>query len=99
MWYFIYGEDVANSLEKRLPVRPAHLARLQELRDAGRLLVAGPTPYIDSPNPGPAGFSGSVVIAEFATLQDAQTWADADPYVSAGVYDRVTVKPFIKVLP
>lgn len=99
MWYVIYGEDIANSLEKRLPVRPAHLARLNALRDAGRLLVAGPTPSIDSPNPGPAGFSGSVVIAEFATLQDAQTWADADPYVSAGVYERVAVKPFIKVLP
>ena len=99
MWYVIYGEDVANSLEKRLPVRPAHLARLNDLREAGRLLVAGPTPNIDSPNPGPAGFSGSVVIAEFATLHDAQTWADADPYVSAGVYARVTVKPFIKVLP
>lgn len=97
--YAIIGEDVPDSLERRLSARPAHLARLNQLRDAGRLLLAGPFPAIDSPDPGPAGFSGSLIVAEFDNLQAAQSWADADPYVSAGVYAKVTVKPFKKVLP
>lgn len=99
LYYAIVGEDVANSLERRLAARPDHLARLQQLRDEGRLLLAGPFPAIDSPDPGPAGFSGSLIVAAFASLEDAQTWADADPYVAAGVYARVSVKPFKKVLP
>jgi uncharacterized protein YciI len=99
MWYAIISQDVSNSLEKRLAARPAHLLRLQELTAEGRLLVAGPHPAIDSENPGDAGFTGSLVIAEFASLNDAQEWADADPYVSAGVYERVVVKPFKRVLP
>ena len=99
MLYTIYGEDTPNSLEKRLGARPAHLERLMQLQNAGRLLLAGPFPAIDSIDPGPAGFSGSLIVAEFASLQDAQTWADADPYVAAGVYARVTVKPFKKVFP
>lgn len=99
MLYAIYGEDAPNSLERRLGARPAHLARLTELQNAGRLLLAGPFPAIDSVDPGPAGFSGSLIVAEFAALQDAQVWADADPYAAAGVYVRVTVKPFKKVLP
>ncbi|WP_124951296.1 YciI family protein [Sulfuriferula thiophila] len=98
-WYAIIGEDVADSIEKRMGVRPAHLARLQTLQDLGRLLIAGPFPAIDSNDPGPAGFSGSLIVAEFDSLADAQTWADADPYVSAGVYTHVTVKPFKKVFP
>lgn len=99
MLYAIYGEDVPSSLEKRLSVRPAHLARLTQLQNAGRLLLAGPFPVIDSIDPGPAGFSGSLIVAEFDSLTDAQTWADADPYAAAGVYVRVTVKPFKKVFP
>ena len=99
MWYMIYAEDVADSLPMRLKSRPAHLARLNELKDQGRLLVAGPTPAIDSNDPGEAGFSGSLVIAEFDSLAAAQQWADADPYIEAGVYARVTVKPYKKVLP
>ena len=99
MFYVIYSEDVANSLEKRKTARPAHLARLEELKNQGRLLLAGPTPAIDSEDPGPAGFSGSVVIAEFKSISAAQAWADEDPYITAGVYDKVTVKPFKKVLP
>ncbi|WP_320818898.1 YciI family protein [Thalassolituus sp.] len=99
MWYAIISQDVSSSLEKRLAARPAHLLRLQELTAEGRLLVAGPHPAIDSENPGDAGFTGSLVIAEFASLNDAQEWADADPYVSAGVYERVVVKPFKRVLP
>ncbi|MCB6182217.1 YciI family protein [Leeia sp. TBRC 13508] len=99
MLYSIVGEDIENSLEKRLSVRPAHLARLQALADENRLLVAGPNPAIDSNDPGAAGFTGSVVIAEFASLADAQAWADTDPYIEAGVYAKVTVKPFKKVLP
>ncbi|AHK15480.1 MAG: YciI family protein [Alcanivorax sp.] len=99
MWYAIISQDVSNSLDKRLAARPAHLLRLQELTAEGRLLVAGPHPAIDSENPGDAGFTGSLVIAEFASLNDAQEWADADPYVSAGVYERVVVKPFKRVLP
>lgn len=97
MLYLIYAEDVANSLEKRAAARPAHVARLQKLHDEGRVVVAGPTPTIDSADPGDAGMSGSVVIIEFETLKDAQTWADADPYVTAGVYKNVTIKPFKRV--
>lgn len=99
MYYAIIAEDVANSLEQRLTARPAHLERLKKLNEEGRLLVAGPHPAIDSEDPGEAGFSGSLVIAEFPSLAAAQVWADADPYVSAGVYQRVTVKPYKKVLP
>ncbi|GAA0347409.1 YciI family protein [Bowmanella denitrificans] len=99
MWYVFFSEDVANSLEKRKAARPDHLARLQALKDLGRLLVAGPCPAIDCEDPGEAGFSGSVVIAEFASLQEAQAWADADPYMAAGVYQRTIVKPYKKVLP
>lgn len=99
MWYAIISEDVANSLEKRKVARPAHLERLNALKDAGRLLIAGPHPAIDTEDPGEAGFSGSLVVAEFASLAAAQSWADADPYVAAGVYAKVTVKPFKKVLP
>jgi uncharacterized protein YciI len=97
MWYAILSTDVDDSLEKRQSVRPAHLERLQRLSSENRLLVAGPHPAIDSEDPGEAGFSGSLVIAEFDSLQDAQAWADADPYVAAGVYSAVTVKPFKKV--
>jgi len=99
MLYVIIGEDVAGSLENRLAARPAHLERLHALQAEGRLILAGPCPAIDSPDPGPAGFSGSIIIAEFASLTAAQAWADADPYVAAGVYARVTVKPFKKALP
>jgi uncharacterized protein YciI len=99
MWYAIISEDIENSLAQRLAARPAHLQRLQELKDDGRLFVAGPHPAIDSLDPGEAGFTGSLVIAEFPSLVDAQQWADADPYVTAGVYQQVTVKPFKKVLP
>lgn len=97
--YAIVGEDVADSLDKRLAARPAHLARLEALKNEGRLLLAGPFPAIDSNDPGPAGFSGSLIVAEFASLDAAQDWADADPYLAAGVYAQVTVKPFKKVLP
>jgi uncharacterized protein YciI len=99
MWYVIYSDDVENSLPLRKTTRPAHLARIQQLVDQGRVLVAGPCPAIDSEDPGEAGFSGSLVIAEFDSLAEAQTWADTDPYMLAGVYARVTVKPFKKVLP
>ena len=99
MLYAIIGEDVPGSLEKRLAARPAHLERLKALQDEGRMIVAGPCPAIDSPDPGPAGFSGSLIVAEFPSLEDAQTWADADPYVASGVYARVTIKPFKKVFP
>lgn len=99
MLYAIISEDVADSLEKRLSVRPVHLQRLQELQDAGRLLLAGPHPSIDSDNPGAAGFTGSLVVAEFDSLTDAQQWADTDPYIDAGVYAKVIVKPFKKVFP
>lgn len=99
MLYAIISEDVANSLDLRKGARPDHLARLQALKDAGRLVLAGPHPLIDSENPGDARFSGSLVVAEFPSLQDAETWAAADPYVAAGVYQKVTVKPFKKVLP
>jgi len=97
--YAIISEDVADSLEKRLSARPAHLKRLQELQDAGRLILAGPHPSIDSDNPGSAGFTGSLVVAEFDSLNDAQQWANADPYIDAGVYAKVIVKPFKKVFP
>lgn len=99
MLYAINGEDVPDSLEKRLSVRPEHLKRLQALQEAGRLILAGPFPAIDSPDPGPAGFSGSLIVAEFESLEAAQTWANEDPYVGAGVYRKVTVKPFKKVFP
>ncbi|MFC6669611.1 YciI family protein [Marinobacterium aestuariivivens] len=99
MYYAIMAEDRANSLEKRLQARPDHLARLEQLKSQGRLLAAGPHPAIDSEDPGPAGFSGSLVIAEFASLDDARRWADEDPYIKAGVYERVVVKPYKKVLP
>ena len=99
MLYAIISQDVDDSLNKRLAARPAHLERLQALRDAGRLVLAGPHPAIDSPDPGPAGFTGSLVVAEFASQEEAQAWADADPYVRTGVYAQVLVKPFKKVLP
>ena len=99
MLYAIVGEDVPNSLEQRLAARPAHLSRLLELDAAGRMVLGGPFPAIDSPDPGPAGFSGSLIVAEFDSLAAAQAWADADPYVAAGVYARVTVRPFRQVLP
>ena len=99
MLYLIVGEDTPNSLEKRLSVRPEHVARLQALQAEGRLVLAGPFPAVDAPDPGPAGFTGSAIVAEFASLADAQTWAEADPYVAAGVYGKVVVRPFKKVLP
>ncbi|EPC02791.1 hypothetical protein L861_23545 [Litchfieldella anticariensis FP35 = DSM 16096] len=99
MLYAIISEDVKNSLERRMAARPDHLARLEKLRDEGRLVLAGPHPAIDAENPGEAGFSGSLVVAEFDDLNSAQAWADADPFVIAGVYAKVTVKPFKKVLP
>ena len=99
MLYCIVGEDMPNSLEKRLAARPAHLARLTELQNTGRLVVCGPFPAIDSNDPGPAGFTGSLIVAEFASLAEAKAWADADPYIAAGVYAKVSVKPFKKVLP
>ncbi|GKW21894.1 hypothetical protein PEC302107_36230 [Pectobacterium araliae] len=97
MLYVIYAEDNVDSLAKRLSVRPDHLARLQVLRDQGRLITAGPLPAIDSDDPGQAGFSGSVIIAEFASLDDATAWANADPYITADVYKHVSVKPFKRV--
>ena len=99
MLYVIVGQDIDNSLEQRLSARPAHLARLHELRDQGRLILAGPFPAIDSNDPGPNGFSGSLIVAEFNNLNQAKEWADADPYVAAGVYASVSVKPFKQVLP
>lgn len=99
MWYAIVGSDVPDSLARRLSVRPAHLERLKRLREEGRLLLAGPFPAIDAEDPGPAGFTGSLIIAEFDDLAAAQRWADADPYMSAGVYREVRVQPFRKTLP
>lgn len=99
MLYAIVATDVENSLEKRLSVRPAHLERLNALRDEGRLILAGPCPAIDNEDPGPAGFIGSIIVAEFASHEDAQAWANTDPFVEAGVYADVVVKPFKKVLP
>ncbi|ALQ46291.1 YciI family protein [Raoultella ornithinolytica] len=97
MLYVIYAEDIADSLEKRLSVRPAHLARLQLLQDEGRLLTAGPMPAVDSNEPGAAGFTGSTIIAEFESLEVAKAWANDDPYIAAGVYQNVSVKPYKKV--
>jgi len=99
MLYAIIAQDVENSLQDRLAARPKHLERLTALQEAGRLILAGPHPAIDSEDPAEAGFSGSLVVAEFDSLQAAQAWADADPYVAAGVYTNVTVKPFKKVFP
>ncbi|MDP2286280.1 MAG: YciI family protein [Pseudohongiella sp.] len=99
MLYAIISEDVQNSLPLRTPVRPQHLARLEQLQQEDRLVLAGPFPAIDSENPGDAGFSGSLIVASFTSLADARQWADADPYLAAGVYRQVTVKPFKKVLP
>ncbi|MFF7864250.1 hypothetical protein A0O30_07100 [Pseudomonas sp. LLC-1] len=99
MLYAIIASDVASSLEKRLAARPAHIERLQQLKAEGRVVLAGPHPAIDSNDPGEAGFTGSLIVAEFETLAAAQAWADADPYIAAGVYDKVVVKPFKQVLP
>ena len=99
MWYVINATDNANSLERRLSVRAQHLARLQELQNEGRLLLAGPYPGVDSDDPGPAGFTGSLIVAEFDSLEDAQSWANTDPYIEAQVYASISVKPFRKVLP
>jgi uncharacterized protein YciI len=99
MWYAIIGDDVAGSLERRLAARPAHVERLKALQDEGRLLLAGPFPAIDAADPGPAGFSGSLIVAEFPTQIEAESWAAADPYIEAGVYASVRVRPFRKVLP
>lgn len=99
MLYAIISQDIENSLEKRLSVRPAHVERLQTLKEQGRLILAGPHPAIDNNEPGPAGFTGSLIVAEFESLEAAQSWADSDPYIEAGVYDSVIVKPFKKVLP
>ena len=99
MLYAIVGEDNPGTLAARLEARPAHVARLKALQEEGRLILAGPFPAIDSSDPGPAGFSGSLIVAEFASLEAARSWADADPYIAAGVYGKVTVKPFNKALP
>ena len=99
MWYLIEGFDAPEQLPARLATRPAHLERLRALLDDGRLLLAGPCPAIDAEDPGPAGFSGSLIVAEFDSLAEARAWAEADPYVAAGVYERVEVRPFKKVLP
>lgn len=99
MWYVIYSRDREESLGARAPARDAHLQRLQGLLDDGRLLLAGPRPAIDAADPGPAGFQGSLVVAQFDSLEDARSWADADPYVAAGVYDSVEVSPFRRVMP
>jgi len=99
MLYSIVGEDIDKSLEARLSARPEHVDRLNDLKDRGRLILAGPNPAIDSEDPGTNGFTGSLIVAEFDSLEEAQAWADADPYIRAGVYKKVTVKPFKKVLP
>ena len=99
MLYAIISQDVENSLEKRLSVRPAHIERLNQLKAEGRLVLAGPHPAIDAEDPGTAGFTGSLIVAEFDSLEAAQTWADADPYIESGAYEKVIVKPFKKVLP
>jgi uncharacterized protein len=99
MWYVILGKDAPDGLARRKLARPAHLARAQQLVDEGRMLVAGPCPAIDASDPGPAGFAGSVIIAEFPSLADARAWIDADPYVTQGVFESVEVRPFVKVLP
>lgn len=97
MFYAIISQDVEDSLEKRMSVRADHIARLQALQNEGRMLIAGPHPAIDSEDPGPAGFTGSLIVAEFDSLEAAQTWADEDPYIGAGVYENVIVKPFKKI--
>ena len=99
MLYAIVAQDIANSLDKRASARPDHLARLNALQNEGRLVLAGPFPAVESPDPGPAGYSGSLIIAEFPSLAEAEAWAEADPYVAAGVYEQVTVRPFKKTLP
>lgn len=99
MLYSIISEDIENSLEKRMSARPAHIERLEQLKQEGRLIIAGPNPAIDCETPGEAGFTGSIVIAEFLNIDDAKKWADTDPYIHAGVYSQVTVKPFKRVLP
>ncbi len=99
MIYAIIAEDVPDSLTKRLTARPAHIARLQELQEEGRLILAGPFPAVDAIDPGAAGFTGSLILAEFATLEDAESWAQTDPYITAGVYAQTIVKPFKKVFP
>lgn len=99
MLYVLIGEDTPDSLAKRLEARPPHLERLKALQDEGRLILAGPMPAIDAPDPGPTGFTGSLIVAEFASLEDARAWMAADPYVAAGVFVRTTVRPFRKVLP
>jgi len=99
MWYAVFSEDHEGSLDDRLAARTSHVARLKSLCDEGRLLIAGPHPAVDSPEPGPAGFTGSLVVVEFNSLEDAKAWADDDPYIAAGVYRKVTVKPFNRVLP
>ncbi len=99
MLYAVISQDVAHSTEKRMSARPAHVERLNALKDEGRLILAGPHPAIDSPDPGSAGFTGSLIVAEFDSLAAAQAWADTDPYIVAGVYESVVVKPFNKVLP
>ncbi len=99
MLYAIISEDIENSLTLRLEARPAHVQRLNDLKDQGRLVLAGPHPAIDSDDPGNAGFTGSLIVAEFSNLIEAQDWADSDPYITAGAYQKVTVKPFKKVLP
>jgi uncharacterized protein YciI len=99
MLYAVISQDAAGTLDKRLAARPQHLKRLEQLRDEGRLVLAGPHPAIDSDDPGPAGFTGSLVVAEFDSLEDARQWADTDPYLAAGVYEQLSVKPFKKVLP
>ena len=99
MLYAFISQDAADTLEQRMAARPEHLKRLAQLRDEGRLILAGPHPAIDSDDPGPAGFNGSLVVAEFDSLEDARHWANADPYLAVGVYEQITVKPFKKVLP
>ncbi|NCF73998.1 MAG: YciI family protein [Gammaproteobacteria bacterium] len=99
MWYAIISEDHEGTLDQRLAARPEHVARLTALRDKGRLLIAGPHPAVDSPDPGPAGYTGSLLVVDFSSLEDAKAWANEDPYIAAGVYRNVTVKPFNLVLP
>ena len=99
MWYVIIGKDIENSLQLRIKTRESHLARLNELSNQGRILIAGPMPAIDNENPGEAGFSGSVIIAEFESIEEAKDWASQDPYNKAGIFEELTVKPFKKVLP
>lgn len=99
MWYVIYSKDHADSLQARLKARGEHLARIESLLNEGRLLLAGPRPALDSSDPGPAGFLGSLVVARFDSLEQAQAWADADPYIASGAYESVEVSPFIRVMP